>query len=125
MSMNVDSSDFFVNLVSNTGRISIAPSAYGRSTCCCGVSGAGNGSMREATMTLLVDRSPFQKSGTTIVCFRNEVFGAGAFLGGFSAVGSFAMTNTSYVPAATVNEREMRIGFWPAATGTKLMSSYA
>src|SRR5438874_2287795 len=43
MSMKVESSDFFVNFVSGAGTISMVPSAYGRSACCEGVSGAGSG----------------------------------------------------------------------------------
>jgi hypothetical protein len=54
------------------------------------VSGAGNGSMRCATITELVARSPFQKSGTVTVCLMTEAFAGGAFLGAFSGVGSFA-----------------------------------
>ena len=93
--MNVDSSAFFVNLVSNVGRISIWPSAYGRSACCCGVSGAASGSIRCAMITELVANSLFQKSGTVTVCLMAEVFGAGAFFGGLSGVGSFATRYTS------------------------------
>ena len=93
--MKVDSSDFFVNLVSNAGTISIPPSAYGRSACCCGVNGAGNGSIRCATITELVASSPFQKSGTSMVCFTTDALAGGAFFGALSDVGSFAMRKTS------------------------------
>ena len=62
--MKVWSSSFFAIFVSVTGTISICPSAYGRSICCCGVSGAGSGSIRWATITELVLSSLFQKSGT-------------------------------------------------------------
>src|SRR5262249_58661663 len=113
------------NFVSGTGTISIMPSAYGRSACCCGVSGAGSGSMRCARITLLVLNSPFQKSGTLTGCLRTDIFGAGAFFGALSGVGSFTTTNTSYEPAPTVNDRDTRCDVWPAVMGTKLMSSYA
>ena len=66
------------------------PSAYGRSACCCGVSGAGSGSIRCAMITELVVSSPFQKSGTVTVCLTSDIFGGGAFFGAFSGVGSFA-----------------------------------
>ena len=72
------------------------PSAYGRSACCCGVSGAGSGSIRCATITELVFSSSFQKIGHRDgLLDATEIFGGGAFFGAFSGVGSFATTNTS------------------------------
>src|SRR5438046_8857241 len=123
--MKVWISDFLVNVMSNIGSSSIVPIAYGRSACCSGVSGAGSGSIRAVTMTELVLSSPFQKSGTLIVCFSTDSFAGGAFFGALSGVGSLATTNTSYAPGGTVNDRERRSGLWPAVTGAKLMSSYA
>src|SRR3954468_11525357 len=81
--------------------------------------------MRLVTTTLLVFSSPFQKSGTVKVCLSTDVFGGGAFLGAFSFSGSFAATNTSYSPAATVNDRLTRNGAAPGVTGTYVRSSYA
>ena len=82
MIMKVWSSTFLVIFVSVTGTISIGPSAYGRSTCCCGVSGAGSGSIRCATITELVVSSSFQKSGTVTVCLMTDAFAGGAFFCG-------------------------------------------
>ena len=59
--------------------ISIIPSAYGRSACSFGDSGAFSGSICEAMMTELVVRSALQKSGTVTVCLISDIFGAGAF----------------------------------------------
>src|SRR3954470_23264240 len=102
MSMKVDSSDFCDSFVSGDGTISMEPSAYGRSICCCGVSGVASGSIRCATITELVFRSPFQKSGTVTACLITEIFGGGAFFA--IDVGSLTTTNTSYGPAGTEND---------------------
>src|SRR5882672_11355565 len=103
MIMKVWSSAFLGIFKSLTGTISMPPSAYGRSICCCGVSGAGSGSIRDATITLLVASSLFQKSGTVTDCLITDAFAGGGFF--VVAVGSFTVTNTSYGPAGTVNER--------------------
>src|ERR1043166_7634244 len=123
--MNVWSSLFLVKCMSNFGSSSMVPIAYGRSACCSGVSGAGSGSILSVMITELVFRSPFQKSGTLTVCLTTDIFAGGAFFGALSGVGSLITTYTSYAPAGTVNDREMRNGFWPAVTGANEMSSYA
>jgi len=51
--------------------------------------------MRCATITLLVDSSLFQKSGTVTDCFSSDIFGGGAFFGAFSGVGSLATRKMS------------------------------
>src|SRR5438552_17178998 len=72
----------------------------------------------------LVLSSPFQKSGTVTECLSTDILGGGAFFGALSGVGSLATTNTSYSPAGTVNDREIRNGV-SLAVWTKLTSSYA
>ena len=70
----------------------------------------------------LVLSSPFQKSGMVTECLSTDILGGSAFFGALSGVGSLATTNTSYSPAGTVNEREMRIGD-SLVVWTKLASS--
>src|SRR5712691_6423434 len=111
--MNTDSSPFLLYVMAICGTISIWPSAYGRSSCCCGVSGAGSGSIRSATSTVLVLSSPFQKSGTFTDCLTTDVFGTNGgapFGGGVIGVASLATTYTSYAPVGTVKDRAIRIG---------------
>ena len=90
MSMKVDSSAFLLNFRSKAGTISIIPSAYGRSTCSFGDSGAFSGSIFCAMITELVVRSGVQKSGTVTVCLISDIFGAGAFF--CCEVASFSTT---------------------------------
>src|SRR6266581_6884824 len=118
--MKIDSSLLVENLVSSDGTISIMPSAYGRSICSFGESGALSGSIRVAMITELVVRSGDQKSGTVSVCLTTDTLGAGAFFCADAC--SLRMRYTSYVPEVTVNARLMRpVGF----AAMKLMSSYA
>ena len=81
--------------------------------------------LRDATVTADGQLHAFNMAPRDLMVLREstDIFDGGAFFCVES--GSFATTYTSYAPAGTVNDREIRIGPAPAATGTIETSSYA
>ena len=103
--------------MSVVGTISIMPSAYGRSICSFGDSGAASGSMRDATITeLVVEIRRPEIRAPVIVCLTTDTFGAGAFFCGAASAPSSRRRRRS-VPAVTVNARLNRVVARCAAHG--------